>query len=124
VPAQGPAPISPPENRETVVNLSEVLLEKVACLALSKALNYAVTQAVVPVEDILCGMEKVTTVLPVETAEKVQQETVSILKGSCKPKDNLTSAERMALQTLKANEALTILPTDTGNVTVVLVPAK
>jgi hypothetical protein len=57
-------PPLPPDNRKTVVYLSEVLLEKAAWLALSKALNYAVTQAVVPVEDILCGMEKATTALP------------------------------------------------------------
>jgi hypothetical protein len=75
--------------------------------------------AVVPAEDILCGMEKVIGVWP-ETAEEVQQETVRILKGSCKPKENLTSAERGALRALKANNTLMVLPADKGNVTVVL----
>jgi hypothetical protein len=46
--------------------------------------------------------------------------SVSYLKGSCKPKDNLTVAERRALQALNDSEALTVLPADNGNVTVVL----
>jgi hypothetical protein len=57
--------------------------------------------------------------LPEETAEEIRQETVRILKGSHKPKDNLTGAERRALRSLKANEALTVLPADKGNATVV-----
>jgi hypothetical protein len=54
------------------------------------------------------------------TAEDISQETVRILKGSHKPKDNLTGAERRALRSLKANEVLTVLPADMGNATVVL----
>jgi hypothetical protein len=57
--------------------------------------------------------------LPEETAEQIRQETVRILKGSHKPKDNLTGAERRALRSLKANEALTVLPADKGNAIVV-----
>jgi hypothetical protein len=95
-------------------------LEVAACLALSKSLNYALTPTILPVEDILCGVEKGIGALPEETAEEVQQETVRNLKGSCKPKDNLTSAEKRALQALKDNEALTVLPTDKDNVTVAL----
>jgi hypothetical protein len=48
------------------------------------------TPGSVPVKDILCGVEKAITVLPEETADKMQQETVRILKGSNKHKDNLT----------------------------------
>lgn len=46
-----------------------------------------------------------------------------ILKGSRKPKDNLTIENRMALQTLRANETLKVLPVDKGNVTLVLATA-
>jgi hypothetical protein len=83
-------PRLPPDNRKTVINLSEVPLEESACSALSKGLNYVVALAVLPVEDILCGVEKAVGALPEETAEEVRQETVRILKGSHKPKDNLT----------------------------------
>jgi hypothetical protein len=50
----------------------------------------------------------------------IRQETVTILKGSRKPKDNLTVKDRMALQALKANETLKVLPADKGNMTAVL----
>jgi hypothetical protein len=108
-------PPLPSYNREPVVNLSEVPLEEPACSALSKGLNYAVTSAVVPVENILCGLEKAIGILPEETGKEVRQETIRILKGSRKPKDNLTVAERRAVRALKVNEALTILPDYKGS---------
>jgi hypothetical protein len=103
-----------------VVNLSEVPLEEAACLALSKGLNFAVAPVSVPVKDILYGVEKAIVALLEQTAEEIQQETVRILKGSCKPKENLNGAERRALQALKANEELTVIPADKGNEAVVL----
>jgi hypothetical protein len=105
-------PPHPPDNKKVVVNLSEVPLEEAACLA--------VALAQVPFKDILCGVEKTIGTLPEEIVEEIQQETSMILKGSCKPKDNLTGAERRALQALKTNEALTVLPTDKGNVAMIL----
>jgi hypothetical protein len=62
-----------------------------------------VTLVFVPVKDILCGLEKAVVAMPEETAEEIRQETVRILKGFCKPKDNLTVAERRSLRALKAN---------------------
>jgi hypothetical protein len=55
-----------------------------------------------------------------ETAEEIRQEMVRILKGSRRPKDNLTGGERRALQSLKADDLLTVLPADKGNATMVL----
>jgi hypothetical protein len=86
---------------------------------LSRRLNYAVVPAIVPVEDILCGVEKAVGALPEETAEEVQ-ETVRILRGSRKSNNKLTGTERRGLQALKANEALKVHPADKGNATVVL----
>jgi hypothetical protein len=95
-------PPQPLDKRKTVVNLSEVPLEKAACSALSKGLNFAVALASVPVKDILCGVEKAIGALPEETAEEIRQETVRIFKGSRKPEGNLTGAERRVLRALKA----------------------
>jgi hypothetical protein len=107
-------PTGPPDTSRTVINL------RAACSALSKGLNYAVASGRIPAKDFLCGEEKAIVTLPEETAEEIQQETVSILKGSCQPKDNLTGTERRALRSLKANDSLTILPVDKGNAAVVL----
>jgi hypothetical protein len=68
----------------------------------------------------LCGVEKAIGALPEETAEEIRQEIVKILKGSRKPKDNLTGAERRELRALKTNEALTVLPADKVNTDVIL----
>jgi hypothetical protein len=65
-------------------------LEDASCSILSKGVNCAATLAVMPTDDILCEVEKAIGVLPEETAEDVGQETIRILKGSYKPKYNLT----------------------------------
>jgi hypothetical protein len=51
------------------------------------------TSAVMLVDGILCGVEKVIGALPEETAEEIWNETVRILKGSCKPKCSLAGVE-------------------------------
>jgi hypothetical protein len=104
----------------TVINLSKMLLEKPACLALSKGLTYAEILAIVPVENILRGVEIALRALPKEPPKEVWLENVRILKGFCKPMDNLTSVERRARRALKANVELMVLLGDKGNVTVVL----
>jgi hypothetical protein len=111
-------PPGPPDNKNIVVNMSKVPFEEATCLALIKGRTFAVAPASVSVNDILCGVEKAIGVLPEETAEKIRQETVRILKGSFKPKDKLTGAERRALRAFKANEVLTVLPADKGNAAV------
>jgi hypothetical protein len=70
------------------------------CSTLSKGLNFVVAPASFPVKDILCGVEKAIGALPEETAEDIRQDNLRILKGSRKPKDKLTGAERRALWTL------------------------
>jgi hypothetical protein len=109
-------PPRPPDNKKTVVNLSEVPLEEAAC----SALNFAVAPAFVPIKDILYRVEEAIGALPEEAAKEIRQKTVRILKSSRKPKDNLSGAERRALRALKANEVLTVLPAEEVNVAVVL----
>ena len=58
--------------------------------------------------------------LPAEMAEEARQETVRIIKSSSRPRNNITTAEREALRTLKNNTDLTILLADKGNATVIL----
>jgi hypothetical protein len=90
------------------MNLSSKPLDDAVYSALQKGLNYAVALTVLPIEDILTG---------VETAEEDTQETV---RDSSRSRDNLTGAERKALRALSKNTDLTILPADKGNATVVL----
>jgi hypothetical protein len=76
--------------------LTSAVLEVAAQSALSKGLNYAVAPAALPTEDIIIGIENVIRSLPDEAAEEMRQETVRIVRGSRKPKDNLTRMEEEA----------------------------
>jgi hypothetical protein len=79
-----------------------------------------VAPTVLPIEDILTGVEKAIKTLPAQTAEEDRQETVRIIRDSSRPRDNLTGSERKSLRALRKNTDLTILPTDKGNATVIL----
>jgi hypothetical protein len=105
---------------KTKINLSSVPLENAAHSALGKGLNYAVSPAVLPIEDFLTGVEKTIVSLPVEAAEEVRQETVRILKAYSRPRDGLSGAERRAVRSLRTNADLTLLHADKSNATVVL----
>jgi hypothetical protein len=65
---------------DTVINLSEQVLDEGLSSLLQKGLNYAVTPRSIPMEDILTGVEKAIKSLPVEKAEEARQETVRIIK--------------------------------------------
>jgi len=107
-------------SKETVINLSGRTLDDGVSSLLQKGLNYAVTPRTIPIEDILAGVEKAVQSLPAEMAEEARQETVRIIKSSSRPRNNITTAEREALRTLKNNTDLTILLADKGNATVIL----
>jgi hypothetical protein len=79
---------------------------------LGKGLNYAVSPAVLPNEDILTDVKKAIVSLPVEAAEEVRHKNVCILKASDRPRDNLSGAERRALWSLPTNADLTVLQAD------------
>jgi hypothetical protein len=65
-------------------------------------------------------VEKAIVSLPVEAAEEVRQETVSILKASSRPRDNLSGAETRALRPLRTNADFAVIHADKGNATMVL----
>jgi hypothetical protein len=60
-----------PYNRKTFIYIRNVPLENPTFSALRKGLICAVTSVAMPVEDILCGVEKAICALPEDTAEEV-----------------------------------------------------
>jgi hypothetical protein len=107
-------------SKETVIKLSGQTLNDGVYSLLQKSLNYAVIPRTIPIEDIIAGVEKAVQSLPVEMAEEAREENVRIMRISSRPRDNLTTAERESLRTLKENTDLTILPADKGNATAFL----
>jgi hypothetical protein len=87
--------------------------------AVTDDLRYAVTPAVLPIEDFLSGIEKAVRSLPEEAAEEVRQDTARIPKASRKPEDNLFGAERKALRALHTNADLKVLLANKGNAAVI-----
>lgn len=80
----------PRASKEPVVNLSGKLLDHAMYSALCKCLNYGVAPAVLPIEDILSGVQKAVKSLPVYVSEEARQETVRILRDFSGPRVNLT----------------------------------
>jgi hypothetical protein len=109
-----------PSLKEAIVNLSDKTLDEALNSALRKRLSYAVAATVLPMQYILRGAENAVTSLLFELAEEVSQENVRILKGSSRPRDDLTGAERTSLRALRTNADPTFLLADKGNARVVL----
>ena len=61
----------------TVISLSNQKLDEGIYSLLQKGLNYAVTPQILPIEDLLTGVEKAVRSLPAEMAE-ARQETESL----------------------------------------------
>jgi hypothetical protein len=104
-----------------VVNLTDKAIEPAAVKILSKGVNYAqTTNPKNNLKDIISGVERAIQHLPAETAEEIRQGTSRILRQSEPQKKNTARAEREALQTLREDREITVLPADKGNAAVIL----
>jgi hypothetical protein len=103
-----------------LINLSSVPLEDAAYSALSKGLNYAVSPAVLPIEDFLTSVEKAIHCFSASRSDRGGSARDCILKASSWPRDNLSDAKRRTLRSLRTNSVLTVIHADKGNRTVVL----
>jgi hypothetical protein len=104
----------------TLINLSCIPREDAAYSPMGKGLNYAVSPAVLPIEDILTDVEKAIVSVPVEAAVEVREQTFRTLKVSGRPRSNLYGPERWALRSLRTNADLTVLQADKGKATMFL----
>ncbi|XP_071442881.1 uncharacterized protein [Hetaerina americana] len=109
-----------PEQKRVVVNLSSAEIDEATSLVLSKGLNFVPTSRRIPYLEILGSVEQAVRNLPVEAAEDVRGEISMALKRAVPPKSNISGEERRALNTLRKNSAITVLPADKGNATVLL----
>jgi hypothetical protein len=87
---------------------------------LSKGLNFAVTPSSIPKRDIIAGVECAIDRMNQETKSVIRQKVSKILRSAKRPNSNLTRGERAAIASLRANEDIIILPSDKGNMVVVL----
>ena len=103
-----------------VVNLSDITLKPAAESLLRKGLNYAVTPSKLPVDEIITATEEACKQLPPGKADLLRSDVTRTIKNTKPLKCNLSLEERKALQELKANDNIKILPADKGRASVVL----
>ena len=76
-----------------VHNLSNKALDQATERALAKGFNFAITPSQIPIENIICEIEKAITHLEPNTAETLRQETSAILRKAKPPKKNIGKEE-------------------------------
>ena len=122
-------PIVDVDERETqdikdrwVINKSDRTLNQHELSILQRGLNFAVSPTALPVNDMITAIESACKIIGPDTEEAthLRSECVNILKRHKLPPSNITKEEREALQTLKKDSSVMILPADKGRATVIL----
>ena len=103
-----------------VKNLSERSLNKDEEEVLKLGLNFAVTPTKIPVSEIIASTELACLSLDASTSSRLRSDVTKVLKTAKPPKPNITLPQRTALDSLKKDQNITILPADKGRVTVIM----
>ena len=108
------------EADKLVKNLSQRPLTEEEKQVLALGLNYAVTPKAIPTASIIASTEATAKQFDTDSAHKLRAGISKVLQSSKPPKGNLTSHLRRAATELRKDRNIVILPTDKGNVTVVM----
>ena len=100
--------------------MSSKALDQATERTLAKCFNFAITASQIPIENIICEIEKAITHLEPNTAKTLRQETSAILRKAKPPKKNISREEIQALHNLRKDKSIIVLSADKGNATVVL----
>ncbi|XP_071943538.1 uncharacterized protein [Antedon mediterranea] len=73
-----------------------------------------------PIDDLIVAAEKAADLVPLEEQDTVRSKIVAIVKSTTLPPSNLTPKERKAINNLKKDKYILILPADKGRSTVIL----
>ena len=103
-----------------VINKSSKSLDDNTTSLLRRGLNFAVTPARLPTEDIITSTELACKNLDDITAASLRSEVARSVKRKKNIKPNVPKEEIKALADLKKDETILILPADKGRATVVL----
>ena len=109
-----------PPNSRWVVNLSSKKLNPNEEAVLKKGMNFAVTPGRIPVEDVITGVEGGLQGLTGSEVDKARLKIAGVLTSAKPPPSNLPWSFQKALNDLKKEEDIVILPADKGRCTVVM----
>ena len=103
-----------------VHNKSSKTFDTTTTNLLRRGLNFAITPQKIPVEDIVTSTELACRNLDLETAASLRSEVARSVKRRRNLKPNVSKEEITALQDLKKDRTIIVLPADKGKATVVL----
>ena len=103
------------------MNLSDKVLSDGDKSLLNKGLKFRVPQREIPIAEFISGVEDAVRHLDQQTADSLRDTTKKLLTNAKPPKSNLSKEEEFSLRKLrKLTKDTVFLPSDKGNVTVVL----
>ena len=97
-----------------VKNCSDRLLSDPELKVLAKGLNFAVTPKKIPIVDYVTATESACRNLGQSEAEELRSRVNNILKKHRKPEPNIYKAEERAINDLRKDKNIKILPADKG----------
>ena len=103
-----------------VINLSSRPLSHAEVSLPEKGLNFTVTPTNIPATEIVAKVEAAIRTLDSEQADTVRRSVNNILQQAEPPKPNVTKEMQKALNNLKQDDSIMILPADKGRASVVL----
>ncbi len=104
-----------------VKNCSDRILSVLELSILKKGLNFTITPKHLPIVDIITATESACRSLKGGDASELRAKVVNIINKHDKIKDeNVSNEEWKAIDNLKADDYIMILPADKGRVTVVM----
>ena len=106
-----------------VRNISSRPLDETETQVLTYGLKHSVTPKRIPTETIVSSVEAVLSrqrVLSEPVKDNIRSRIASTLQSASLPDNNLTNNERQALERLKTDKDIVILPADKGRVPVVM----
>jgi hypothetical protein len=104
-----------------VMNVSSKELSDTEVSVLKKGLNFAITPKKMPIKEVITSTETACYYLRnPEIAQSLRGEVVKVLKSVKMPKSNCTREEIAAINTIKRDDSIRVLPADKGKATVIM----
>ncbi|KAJ0057450.1 hypothetical protein NL108_006138 [Boleophthalmus pectinirostris] len=104
-----------------VCNLTQRKITETETNVLTRGLNFATTPYKIPIEEYILATELACQKIPNQGQKADLRNTVTgILKTAKLPKSNITKKERKAINHMKKDNTIIILPADKGRTTVIL----
>ena len=104
-----------------VLSFSKQELSRTQRTALEKLMNFCERSTTIPRATIIAGVEAaLRKARDVQQADRARATVASILSRSKPPRPNTSREERKALEKLRKNEEIVILPADKGTSVVIL----